>query len=44
LVTATGSGALGGFTLFQVCSRIPNPFTLTRGSQYHNSYLFGPEV
>ena len=30
LVTATGSGALGGFTLFQVCSRISNPFTLTR--------------
>jgi cleavage and polyadenylation specificity factor subunit 1 len=27
LVTATGSGALGGFTLFQVCSRIPNPVT-----------------
>ena len=25
LVTATGSGLLGGFTLFQVRSRISNP-------------------
>jgi hypothetical protein len=27
LVAATGSGLLGGFTLFQVRSRIPNPIS-----------------
>ena len=37
LVTATGSGLLGGFTLFQVRSRTPNPVSLPFGSRYITS-------
>lgn len=40
LVTATGSGALGGFTLFQVCSRIPNPITYSQLTMSPSQFIF----
>jgi hypothetical protein len=43
LVAATGSGSLGGFTLFQVRSRIPNPVTHSQLTMSH-SYPPGAEA
>jgi hypothetical protein len=44
LVTATGSGLLGGFTLFQVRSRISPTLSVTFSSQYITSISFGVEA
>jgi cleavage and polyadenylation specificity factor subunit 1 len=38
LVTATGSGLLGGFTLFQVRSRTPNPVSSLFSSHISHPY------
>ncbi len=44
LVTATGSGLLGGFTLFQVRSRTPNPVSSLFSSRYITSIFFDLEA
>jgi len=44
LVTATGSGLLGGFTLFQVRSRTPNHVSSLFSSRYITSISFDLEA